>query len=206
VPQQAVEQMEAAAGLGAAGRQQESDIVGWVFFGFVRRLESLKSLQGQAMPNSRPPAVQGYRIGQAAEKSGVSAANIRYYETQGLIAPAGRGDNSYRLYSESDLHQLRFIRLCRAMDMSLDEVRTLLALDLRRKADCDSAREALEEHLQHVRARLAELQSLAGELEALRNGCDGSGPRCRIIEALHRRADAQALDDEARTSSVTRHV
>ena len=39
-----------------------------------------------------------------------------------------------RVYSDADVHQLRFIRLCRAMDMSLDEVRTLLGLDLRRKA------------------------------------------------------------------------
>ena len=157
------------------------------------------------MSDPRPPAAQGYRIGQAAQRSGVSAANIRYYEAQGLIAPADRADNSYRLYSEADLHQLRFIRLCRAMDMSLDEVRTLLALDLRRKADCDAAREALDAHLSHVRTRLAELRALEADLEALRDGCDGSGPRCLIIEALHRRADSQALD-ESRAASVTRHV
>ncbi|MFC5608074.1 Cd(II)/Pb(II)-responsive transcriptional regulator [Variovorax soli] len=157
------------------------------------------------MSEPRPSAEQGYRIGQAAEKSGVSAANIRYYESQGLLAPAGRGDNSYRRYSEADLHQLRFIRLCRAMDMSLDEVRTLLALDLSRKADCDAAREALDAHLSHVRERLAELRVLEANLEALRDGCDGSGPRCRIIEALHRRADVQSLE-EGRASAVTRHV
>ncbi|PZQ66594.1 MAG: MerR family transcriptional regulator, partial [Variovorax paradoxus] len=90
-----------------------------------------------------PPGPQGYRIGEAAAASGVSAANIRYYEKQGLIAPQGRGDNSYRFYSDDDVHALRFIRLCRAMDMSLDEVRTLLGLDLRRKADCDAACVAL---------------------------------------------------------------
>lgn len=157
------------------------------------------------MPEPRPSDAQGYRIGQAAEKSGVSAANIRYYESQGLLAPASRGDNSYRRYSEADLHQLRFIRMCRAMDMSLDEVRTLLALDLSRKADCDAACEALDAHLSHVRERMAELQLLEANLEALRNCCDGQGPNCRIIEALHRRADAQSLH-ESRTSAVTRHV
>ncbi|MBS0339716.1 MAG: Cd(II)/Pb(II)-responsive transcriptional regulator [Proteobacteria bacterium] len=157
------------------------------------------------MSEPRPSTAQGYRIGQAAEKSGVSAANIRYYEAQGLLAPAGRGQNSYRLYSEADLHQLRFIRMCRAMDMSLDEVRTLLALDLSRKADCEAARETLDSHLSHVRERLVELQVLESNLEALRNGCDGKGPRCRIIEALHRRADVQS-PAESRASAVTRHV
>ena len=113
------------------------------------------------MSEPSPPGAKGYapgyRIGQAADKSGVSAANIRYYEAQGLIAPAGRGDNSYRLYSDADLHQLRFIRLCRTMDMSLQEVRTLLGLDLRRKSDCATARSSLDEHIGHVRARLKEL-------------------------------------------------
>jgi DNA-binding transcriptional MerR regulator len=132
-----------------------------------------------------------WRIGEAARQSGVSAANIRYYEKEGLLPPGARGDNSYRLYSGADIHQLRFIRLCRAMDMSLDEVRSLLALDLRRKQDCDAAREALDDHLQHVRARLAELQALEADLLALRNRCDGSDDHCHIIEALHARADAQ---------------
>eukprot|EP01041_Mallomonas_annulata_P018925 gene18925-38057_t len=90
---------------------------------------------GQAMDQN----VVQFRIGEAAQQSGVSAANIRYYEKEGLLPPGARGDNSYRLYSGADVHQLRFIRLCRAMDMSLDEVRTLLALDLRKKEDIEAA-------------------------------------------------------------------
>ncbi len=146
-----------------------------------------------------------YRIGEAAQQSGVSAANIRYYEKEGLLAPGVRGDNSYRLYSGADVHQLRFIRLCRAMDMSLDEVRTLLALDLRRKADCEAARDTLDEHLQHVRHRLAELQALEADLLALRGRCDGSDAHCHIIEALHARADAQPVMP-ATAGAGKRHV
>ncbi|MBN8746206.1 HTH-type transcriptional regulator HmrR [Xylophilus ampelinus] len=157
------------------------------------------------MPAIHPPGPQGYRIGEAAAASGVSAANIRYYEKQGLIAPQGRGDNSYRFYSDADVHALRFIRLCRAMDMSLDEVRTLLALDLRRKADCDAACVALDAHLGHVRERLRELRTLEKDLLALRNSCDGSDPQCHIIETLHARADAQPAAGE-RGSPASRHV
>ncbi|MFN4119116.1 Cd(II)/Pb(II)-responsive transcriptional regulator [Acidovorax sp.] len=134
-----------------------------------------------------------YRIGEASQQSGVTTANIRYYEKEGLLAPGVREGNSYRLYSAADVHQLRFIRLCRAMDMSLDEVRTLLALDLGRKEDCEAARNALDDHLQHVRDRRAELQALEADLQALRNRCDGSDTHCHIIEALHARADAQSL-------------
>ncbi|RKR66234.1 DNA-binding transcriptional MerR regulator [Acidovorax sp. 94] len=149
-------------------------------------------------------AVQ-FRIGEAALQSGVAAANIRYYEKEGLLPPGVRGDNSYRLYSGADVHQLRFIRLCRAMDMSLHEVRTLLALDWSRKEDCDAARDTLDDHLQHVRARLAELQTLEADLLALRNRCDGTDAHCHIIEALHARADAPPAVPFA-TAAAKRHV
>lgn len=143
------------------------------------------------MPAPIPHSVQGYRIGEAAQHSGVSAANIRYYEKEGLLAPQARASNDYRMYSAHDVHQLRFIRLCRAMDMSLDEVRTLLGLDLRRKADCATADSALRAHIGHVRERLAELRALEKDLLALQARCQGDGDRCLLMEALHQRADAQ---------------
>ena len=147
-----------------------------------------------------------HRIGEAARLSGVTAANIRYYEKEGLLTPGGRGSNSYRLYSAAEVHRLRFIRLCRAMDMSLDEVRTLLALDWGRKADCDAARDTLDAHLQHVRTRLAELQALESDLLALRSRCDGSDATCHIIEALHERADAQQAALPTPAGLGKRHV
>lgn len=158
------------------------------------------------MSRSSPLPSQGYQIGEAARRSGVSAANIRFYEKEQLLSPQGRGENSYRFYSENDLHQLRFIRLCRAMDMSLDEVRTLLALDLNNKTDCDTAREALDGHLGHVRARLAELKALEKDLQSLRKRCDGSDSHCHIIEALHQLADAQTAPPPLVPAAKKRHV
>lgn len=130
-----------------------------------------------------------YRISQAAALTGVTPANIRFYEKEKLLQSTFRGENSYRMYSDSDLHQLRFIRACRTLDMSLDEVRTLLALDLNNKTDCATARGALDEHLAHVRERLGELKALEKDLKALRDRCDGLDSTCHIIEALHERAD-----------------
>ena len=134
-------------------------------------------------------------IGKAAKLSGVSAANIRFYEKEGLLAPGARSANSYRGYSDGEIHQLRFIRLCRAMDMSLDEVRTLLNLDLAKKSDCTAANAALQSHIAHVGERLAELQALQQDLVDLRARCDGSGPQCRIMEALHERAEHLPRED-----------
>jgi DNA-binding transcriptional MerR regulator len=134
-------------------------------------------------------SITGLRIGEAARHTGLSAASIRHYEREGLLPEPMRSDSSYRLYGESDLHRLRFIRLCRAMDMSLDEVRTLLGLDLKDKADCLAARQTLDAHLGHVRQRLSELRALERDLRALRDRCDGSDDHCHIIEALHQEAD-----------------
>jgi DNA-binding transcriptional MerR regulator len=146
-----------------------------------------------------------YRISEASALSGVSAANIRFYEKEKLFSPQGRYDNSYRFYSDSDVHQLRFIRLCRAMDMSLEEVRNLLGLDLNIKADCAAARSALDGHLGHVRARLQELKALEKDLQSLRQRCDGTDSQCHIIEALHERADVLPLPASP-AAPVKRHV
>ena len=130
------------------------------------------------------------RIGEAAKLTGVSAANIRFYEQQGLLQGAARQDNDYRVYGEADLHRLRFIRVCRSLDMSLTEVRALLDLDGQNPRDCAQARETLDEHLQHVRQRLKELRALERELKGLRDRCDGHEDHCLIIEALHAKAHA----------------
>jgi DNA-binding transcriptional MerR regulator len=142
------------------------------------------------VPLLNPQASQGYQIGQAAQRSGVSAANIRFYEKEKLIPARGTGANSYRMYSDEDLHQLRFIRLLRSLDMSLDEVRMLLHLDLRKKSHCQTARDTLDAHLGHVRTRLKELRGLEKDLVALRAQCDGQGEQCHLIEALHARASS----------------
>jgi DNA-binding transcriptional MerR regulator len=153
---------------------------------------------------TRPAATAQYRISQAAALSGVTPANIRFYEKEKLFSPTWRGDNSYRMYSDGDVHQLRFIRACRSLDMSLDEVRTLMSLNLNSKADCATARGALDAHLGHVRARLAELKALEKDLKALRGRCDGLDTTCHIIEALHERADR--LPKPVRTAIEKRHV
>jgi DNA-binding transcriptional MerR regulator len=96
--------------------------------------------------------------------------------------------------------------MCRAMDMSLDEVRGLLSLDLRSKADCTAACEVLNAHLGHVRERIAELQSLEQDLQTLRDRCDGQDSYCHTIEALHARADAQPAEGGGSTGASRRHV
>lgn len=67
-------------------------------------------------------------IGEAAERSGVSAKMIRYYEQTGLLPAAYREDNGYRKYSEADIRILILVHHARSLGFSIEEVRTLLDL------------------------------------------------------------------------------
>lgn len=146
-----------------------------------------------------------HRIGDAARLSGVPPANIRYYEKEGLLPAQTRADNRYRLYSDEEVHRMRFVRLCRAMDMSLQEVRGLLALDACSTTDGHAACVTLDEHLAHVRTRLDELRALEQELCLLRSRCDGVQAQCQVIDALHARAEAQDWAPQ-RNAPAHRHV
>ncbi len=71
--------------------------------------------------------------------SGMSRANIRFYETEGLLTPA-RGSNGYRDYSRQDLETLKRIKLLRSLRMPLEEIKAL-------HDNTESLPEALDRHL-----------------------------------------------------------
>ena len=125
-------------------------------------------------------------IGQAAAASGVSAKMIRHYESIGLIEPALRtGSGAYRVYSESEVHTLRFIRRARDLGFSIDQMRELLALWRDRdRASADVKRIALEQ-VEALEAKMLELQGMAGTLRHLAETCHGDDrPDCPIIHDL----------------------
>ena len=66
------------------------------------------------------------RINEAAEKAGVTAKNIRFYEQEKLLCPAREKGNSYRTYSEEDVRTLKIIRLLRMLDFPIVEIRSML--------------------------------------------------------------------------------
>lgn len=112
------------------------------------------------------------RIGQAAQASGVSAASIRFYERQGLLGTATRSHNGYRSYSANDVEQLRLIRTCRSLDMSLAEIRQLLTAPKNSPSGCDIRSQVLRDHQKHVKERVTELQQLQKRLFQLLQLCD----------------------------------
>ncbi|WP_409967889.1 MerR family transcriptional regulator [Bengtsoniella intestinalis] len=62
-------------------------------------------------------------------QSGMTRANIRFYESQGLLNPQ-RGDNGYRMYSQNDIETLQRIKLLRTLRVSLEDIKAIHMGDL----------------------------------------------------------------------------
>ncbi len=124
-------------------------------------------------------------IGQAAQASGVSAKMIRYYDEIDLFRPKARSDSGYRLFSETDIHALRFIKRARDLGFSVDEIRHLLALwQDQSRASADVKALAME-HVRELEDRIEQLQAMARTLRHLASHCQGNDrPECPILDDL----------------------
>src|SRR5690625_1711055 len=101
-------------------------------------------------------------IGEAAKASGVSAKMIRYYESIGLIPAPARTAAGYRVYSEPEIHTLRFIRRSRELGFSVARISQLLTLwQDRTRASADVKRLALS-HVEELEQKARDLQEMAG--------------------------------------------
>jgi len=134
------------------------------------------------------------RIGEVAATTGVDVETVRYYEKAGLFAPPKRSRNGYRAYGAEHVERLAFIRHCRSLDVSLADIRRLLALIDSPPARCDDADTLIDTQLERVRARIESLAALEKQLVSLRGLCKGprSTQHCGILAELVHAAHGEA--------------
>jgi Cd(II)/Pb(II)-responsive transcriptional regulator len=130
------------------------------------------------------------RIGDLAEATGIAVETIRFYEREGLLPPPARAANNYRIYLPAHVERLAFIRQCRNLDMTLDEIGALIQLREQPLQDCGEVNALLDEHIGHVTRRIRELRALEKELVALRARCQSphAVADCGILDGLDRAA------------------
>jgi Cu(I)-responsive transcriptional regulator len=124
-------------------------------------------------------------IGVAARESAVSAKMIRHYESIGLLPKAARTAANYRVYRPSDVHTLRFIKRARTLGFSIEDIRQLLGLWQNRSRSSAAVKSISRKHLQALKQRIAEMQSMVDTLEHLARHCHGDHrPECPILADL----------------------
>lgn len=125
-------------------------------------------------------------IGEASDRSGVSAKMIRYYESVGLLPSAVRRANGYRDYGDQDVAVLRFVRRTRDLGFSLEEVSALLALWSDKKRPSREVKRLAEAHIADLERRIRETRAVMKTLRRLAQHCHGD-----------ERSDCPILDDLA---------
>lgn len=120
-------------------------------------------------------------IGELARAAEVPTSTVRFYEREGLLQPSGRSASNYRLYAHEDLERLRFIRAAQATGFTLGDVKALL-----RPAPCGKVQSLIENRLDEVSRRMAELRHVKRVLERSLRTCQEHAPsgRCKVVDDL----------------------
>ncbi|ASP23440.1 HTH-type transcriptional regulator HmrR (plasmid) [Antarctobacter heliothermus] len=126
------------------------------------------------------------KIGDVALQSGLPPKTIRFYEDIGLIRPR-RSDNGYRSFCEQDLHKLAFLGRARALEFTIEDCRTLMALYEDDHRESAQVKAVSEEQLRQIDEKIAQLQFMRATLDTLIHACAGDHrPDCPILQDLVR--------------------
>ncbi|MCB1832793.1 MAG: Cu(I)-responsive transcriptional regulator [Geminicoccaceae bacterium] len=124
-------------------------------------------------------------IGEAAERAGLSAKTVRYYEDIGLVQASGRLANGYRDYDERDVHRLHFVQRARSLGFSVEECRALLELYTDRNRASADVKALAAARIADIERKIGELSAMRETLRDLASRCHGDDrPDCPILEGL----------------------
>lgn len=124
-------------------------------------------------------------IGNASRESGVSVKMVRHYESIGILPKAARTEGNYRLYGPNEVHTLRFIKRARDLGFSMEDIRELAGLWQNKSRRSASVKKIVGAHVDGLKRKIAELESMVKTLEHLAYHCHGDHrPECPILDDL----------------------
>jgi DNA-binding transcriptional MerR regulator len=108
------------------------------------------------------------RIGEIAQKAGVTPRTIRYYENLGLLSPSEREGKGFRYYTETELARLRKIDALQALGLSLEEIGSIIDLFFEEPTMIQGKQKLLailKAHLQETDEKMEALAQFRSELQ-----------------------------------------
>jgi len=124
-------------------------------------------------------------IGGFSELTAVNIETIRYYERIKVLPAPPRTPGGRRVYDANHLRVLAFIRRSRELGFSLDEIRALIRLGGPAKVSCRQVRDIASQHLDNIRAKIADLRKLERLLAKTVARCTGTtAPDCPVLDIL----------------------
>lgn len=130
------------------------------------------------------------QIGEVAHKLNLSPQTLYFYERIGLIPSPQRSASGYRLFDEQDVARIGFILRVKALGLSLDEIKEILALYEGKSLTCQAVHDQLMAKVQQLDRKIQRLQALRDELTPLVEQCqsylDQSSPLgdCTMLRDL----------------------
>jgi MerR family copper efflux transcriptional regulator len=126
------------------------------------------------------------KSGELAKQANVNPETLRYYEREGLLSTPQRTENGYRLYSETDVRQVRFIKRAQELGFSLKEIRELLALRLDASQSASEVKQLAQQKIVEIEDKIQSLQAMKATLNDLAQACSGEGSvdHCPILNCL----------------------
>jgi MerR family mercuric resistance operon transcriptional regulator len=141
------------------------------------------------------------KIGSVAKETGISIDTIRFYEKEGLVKRSGRSEGGYRLFSQRQIQDLKFIRKSQELGFSLNEIRELLVVRDESAPSCLHVRELLDRKLTIVREKIEALRILESSLKSALRKCSRESKSassdhgcCPVLDELAR-ASGRANED-----------
>lgn len=128
----------------------------------------------------------GLKIGEVAEGGGVNLQTIRYYEREGLLPEPPRLASGYRMFPETSVQRVRFIKRAQDLGFTLREIRELLSIRLDKTKDCSDVRRLAATKIADIEQKMRTLQSMKRVLSALSQACPGRGSteECPILHSI----------------------
>lgn len=126
-------------------------------------------------------------IGELAKHTQVSKVALRYYERSGLLPEATRRPSGYRVYPETIIARIRFIKNAKSVGFTLEEIQEFLNHQIHAGITSQAIRQRTLQKQHQIQQKIAALQKIEQALQHLVDSCDGTMPLhdCPILETLY---------------------